>query len=129
EWQDLVAQLHDVATRELRLDVGSSWAHPDHVHRALLTGLLSHVGLREGDRRDYLGARGARFVLWPGSVLARKPPRWVMAAEIVETSRLFARTVAAVDPQWVERAAAHLVVRSYSEPHWDARRGSVTAYE
>jgi ATP-dependent helicase HrpA len=129
EWQDLVGQLRDIATKDLDLVEGEAWAHPDHVHRALLSGLLSHVGLKEPDGRDYLGARGARFVLWPGSGLARKQPRWVMAAELVETSRLFARTVARVDPLWVEQAAPHLVLRIYSEPHWDAERGAVMAFE
>jgi ATP-dependent helicase HrpA len=129
EWQDLVAQLRDVVTRDLGLSEGEARAHPDHVHRALLAGLLSHIGLKEGDGRDYLGARGVRFVLWPGSALARKPPRWVMAAELVETSRLFARTVARIEPQWVEAAAPHLVVRTYSEPSWDAERGAVMAFE
>jgi ATP-dependent helicase HrpA len=129
EWQDLVGQLRDIASKDLGLSEGEAWAHPDHVHRALLTGLLSHVGLKEPDGRDYLGARGARFVLWPGSGLARKQPRWVMAAELVETSRLFARTVARVDPLWVEQAAPHLVLRIYSEPHWDAERGAVMAFE
>ena len=129
EWQDLVAQLRDVATRDLGLTLSEGWSHPDHVHRALLAGLLSHIGLKEPEGRDYLGARGAKFVLWPGSALARKQPRWVMAAELVETSRLFARTVARVDPQWIESAAEHLVVRTYSEPHWDADRGAVMAFE
>jgi ATP-dependent helicase HrpA len=129
EWQDLVGQLRDIATKDLELVEGEAWAHADHVHRALLTGLLSHVGLKEPDGRDYLGARGARFVLWPGSGLARRQPRWVMAAELVETSRLFARTVARVDPLWVEQAADHLVLRIYSEPHWDAERGAVMAFE
>ena len=129
EWQDLVAQLRDVVTRDLGLHVGDLGAHRDHVHRALLTGLLSHVGLRANDGRGYLGARGAKFVLWPGSSLAAKPPRWVMAAELVETSRLFARAVAAIDPQWIEQAGAHLLSRSYSEPHWDARRGVAMGYE
>jgi ATP-dependent helicase HrpA len=129
EWQDLVAQLRDVATRDLGLGLSDGWSHPDHVHRALLAGLLSHVGLKDAEGREYLGARGAKFVLWPGSALARKQPRWVMAAELVETSRLFARTVARVDPQWIESAAEHLVARTYSEPHWDAERGAVMAFE
>jgi ATP-dependent helicase HrpA len=129
EWQDLYGQLRSVA-RELELQVDDDApADPGQVHRALLAGLLSHVGLRDPDKRDYLGARGARFAVFPGSTLARKTPRWVMAAELVETSRLFARTVARVDPQWVEPLAAHLVKRQYSEPHWDAARGGVVAVE
>ena len=129
EWQDLVAQLLDVVRRDLGMKVGAGGAHPDNVHRALLAGLLSHLGLKDPDGRSYLGARGAKFVLWPGSSLATKPPRWVMAAELVETSRLFARTVASIDPQWVEQAGEHLLDRTYSEPHWDERRGAVMGYE
>jgi ATP-dependent helicase HrpA len=132
EWQDLVAQLRDVVTRDLGLHEAApdaAWAPPDHVHRALLAGLLSHIGLKEVDGRDYLGARGVKFVLWPGSGLARKQPRWVMAAELVETSRLFARVVAKIEPEWIEAAAPHLVARTYSEPTWDAKRGAVMAFE
>jgi ATP-dependent helicase HrpA len=129
EWQDLVAQLRDVVTRDLGFSENDARSHPDTVHRALLAGLLSHIGLKEGDARDYLGARGVRFVLWPGSALVRKQPRWVMAAELVETSRLFARTNARIEPEWIEAAAKHLVVRTYSEPRWDADRGAVMAFE
>src|SRR5687767_97167 len=78
---------------------------------------------------EYLGARGAKFVLWPGSVLARKQPEWVMVAELVETSRLFGRTAARVDPAWIEPLAGHLVKTTYSEPHWERKRGSVVASE
>ncbi|MGY1665333.1 ATP-dependent RNA helicase HrpA [Geodermatophilus sp. SYSU D00696] len=141
EWQDLHGQLRSTA-RRLGMTVGDLAAEPDErgVHTALLAGLLSQVGLqledtrrKDGDRRrggrEYLGARGARFVIAPGTPLARKPPRWVVAAELVETSRLFARTVARVDPDDVERLAAHLVKREHSEPRWDAKRGSVVASE
>ena len=141
EWQDLYGQLRSTA-RRLGMTVGEPAAEPDErgISAALLSGLLSHVGLqveegkgRDGDRRrggrEYLGARNARFVLAPGTPLARKPPRWVVAAELVETSRLFARTVARIDPEVVERLAEHLVKRQYSEPRWDAKRGSVVATE
>ncbi|WP_298801176.1 ATP-dependent RNA helicase HrpA [uncultured Pseudokineococcus sp.] len=123
----------------------------DRVHASVLAGFLSSIGMREErakdprgqqrpggegrpERRDrrgveYLGARGARFALWPGSVLARKPPAWVMAAELVETSRLWARGVAAIQPEWVEALAGHLVRRTYSEPHWSKKRASVVASE
>ncbi len=94
------------------------------VHRALLAGLVTQVGAREGDRADYSAPRGARFAIWPGSALAKKPPRWVMAAELVETGRLWARVVAPVQPQWVEAAASHLLKWSYGEPAWDAARGA-----
>ncbi|MEZ5114922.1 MAG: ATP-dependent RNA helicase HrpA [Candidatus Nanopelagicales bacterium] len=128
EWQDLVGQLRQVVA-ELGMTLNSTPAEPDAVHRALLPGLLSHVGLRDERTRDYLGARGARFAVWPGSALAKKPPTWVMAAELVETTRLWARDVARVDPLHVEEAAAHLVSRTYSEPHWSARSGAAMAYE
>ena len=93
--------------------------------RSLLAGLLSHVGLWEPEKREYLGARGARFALWPGSALFRKPPRWVMAAELVETSRLWGRDLGRIEPEWVEPLAEHLVKRTYSEPHWSAKHGAV----
>jgi len=99
------------------------------VHLSLLAGLLSHIGLKDTDKQEYLGARNARFAVFPGSALFKKPPRWVMAAELVETSRLWARVVARIEPEWVERLAGHLVVRVYSEPRWDARRGAVLANE
>jgi ATP-dependent helicase HrpA len=101
---------------------GSGRARRAEVHQALLSGLVTQVGLREGERADFAAPRGARFAIWPGSVLAKKSPRWVMAAELVETSRLWARVVAPVRPQWVERAAAHLLKWSYSDPEWDATR-------
>ncbi len=141
EWQDLHGQLRSTA-RRLGMTVGDLAAEPDErgITTALLAGLLSQVGLQvEGHKhdtgtrgrpsREYLGARGARFVIAPGTPLAKKPPRWVVAAELVETSRLFARTVARVDPDDVERLAGHLVTREYSEPRWDAKRGSVVASE
>ncbi|MDP9428985.1 MAG: ATP-dependent RNA helicase HrpA, partial [Actinomycetota bacterium] len=141
EWQDLYGQLRSTA-RRLGMTVGELAPEPGErgISAALLSGLLSHVGLqvedgkgRDGDRRrggrEYLGARNARFVIAPGTPLARKPPRWVVAAELVETSRLFARTVARIDPEVVERLADHLVKREYSEPRWDAKRGSVVATE
>jgi ATP-dependent helicase HrpA len=137
EWQDLYGQLRSTA-RRLGISVGELATEPDErgIHTALLAGLLSHVGVQvedakntRGRGREYLGARNARFVIAPGTPLAKKPPRWVVAAELVETSRLFARTVARVDPEVVERLADHLVKRQYSEPRWDAKRGSVVATE
>jgi ATP-dependent helicase HrpA len=147
EWQDLHGQLRGTA-RRLGMNVGELANEPDErgIHTALLAGLLSHVGLQvenpkghnghngpsRPDRRgsrEYLGARNTRFVIAPGTPLAKKPPRWVVAAELVETSRLFARTVARIDPEDVEKLAAHLVHRQYSEPRWDAKRGSVVATE
>ncbi|UGT63485.1 ATP-dependent RNA helicase HrpA [Nocardia asteroides] len=99
------------------------------IHQALLAGMLSHLGLREAETREFLGARNAKFMIFPGSALAKKPPRWVMAAELVETSRLWGRMAAKVEPEWAERLAGDLVKRTYSEPHWSAKRGAAQAYE
>jgi ATP-dependent helicase HrpA len=128
EWHDVHSQLRRTA-KDLGLKPGNLGADPDLVHQALLPGLLSHVGLRELDGREFLGARQARFMIFPGSGLAKKPPRLVMVGELVETSRLWGRTAAKIHPEWVEAAGAHLVNRSYSEPHWSTRRGAVMARE
>lgn len=128
EWQDLQSQLWRVA-RDLGMRRNDTAAQPDAVHRALLTGLLSHIGQRDGDARDYRGARGARFAIQPGSVLFKPSPRWVMAAELVETSRLWARTAAGIQPEWAERAGAHLLVRTHGDPWWSAERGAAVASE
>jgi len=133
EWRDLYSQLRQVAG-ELGIRPRSTTAHPDHVHQAVLSGLLSHLGVRDRETRDYRGARGSTFAIAPGSVLARgaarrSPPAWVMAAELVETSRLWARRVAAVQPEWAERLGAHLVRRSYGDPRWDGRSGRAVTSE
>jgi len=141
EWQDLHGQLRGAA-RRLGMTTGTLAPAPDErgVTASLLAGLLSQVGMQAEpvkDRsgkpgrpgREYLGTRNTRFVIAPGTPLAKKPPRWVVAAELVETSRLFARTVARIDPEVVEKLADHLVSRQYSEPRWDAKRGSVVATE
>src|SRR5690606_27346438 len=98
EWQDLHAQLRRTV-RDLGMTLNTAPAEPEVITRALLAGLLSHIGLRRGDTREYDGARGTRFALWPGSALAKRPPTWVVAAELVETSRLWARTVARIEPE------------------------------
>jgi ATP-dependent helicase HrpA len=128
EWQDLAGQLRSIA-RDLGIRESDEPAPPASVHAALLAGLLSHVGLREGDGRDYQGARNSRFVLAPGSVLTKRPPRWIVVADLVETSRLFGRVGARIDPDTVERIAGDLVQRTHSEPHWDAERGAVMGFE
>ena len=147
EWQDFESQLRQVA-RQIGLTPGKHGAtepDDDRIHQALLSGLLSHIGLKEepesrrgstggrsGGRRpltEYLGARGARFAIFPGSGLARRQPDFVMAAELVETSRLWGRQNAAIDPAWAERLGEHLVKRSYSEPHWSRKRAAVMGYE
>jgi ATP-dependent helicase HrpA len=128
EWQDLVGQLRSIA-RDMGIREQDEPADPARVHAALTAGLLSHIGVREGETRDYQGARNSKFVLAPGSVLTKRPPRWIVVADLVETSRLYGRIAARIEPEAVERVAAHLVQRTYSEPHWDAKRGSATAFE
>ena len=132
EWQDLVGQLRQVA-KSLGIstagDVGAPGDEPKPVHLSLLAGLLSHIGLWDPDRREYAGARGAHFAVWPGSALFKKPPAWAMAGELVETSRLWGRDLGRIDPEWVEPLAEHLLKRSYSEPHWSTKQGAVMAYE
>jgi ATP-dependent helicase HrpA len=128
EWQDLFGQLRSLAAA-VGVSVSTLPADPQRIHLSLLAGLLSHLGLKDVDKNDYLGARGARFAIFPGSALFKKPPRWVMAAELVETSRLYARVTARIEPEWAEQLAGHLVKRSYSEPHWEKDRGAVMAYE
>ncbi|UQU68040.1 ATP-dependent RNA helicase HrpA [Couchioplanes caeruleus] len=131
EWQDIYSQLRQVA-RGLDLTVTEDDERvPDaqQFHTAMLAGLLSHIGLKDTDKREYLGARGAKFAIFPGSALFKKQPRWVMSAELVETSRLWGRVNARIEPDWAEKLAPHLVKRSYSEPHWEKKQGAVMAYE
>jgi ATP-dependent RNA helicase HrpA len=128
EWQDLVVQLGDAA-REVGLTLNDAPAEGQQIHAALLSGLLSHVGMKDARTREYTGARGARFAIFPGSALARRGPSWVMVAELVETTRLWGRTAAAVDVKQVEPLAEHLVKRSYGEPRWDRGRAAVVATE
>ncbi|MCW2857245.1 MAG: ATP-dependent helicase HrpA [Marmoricola sp.] len=131
EWQEFESQLRQVAKQVGLKPTARTAARAaeDTIHQALLAGLLSHIGQRDPDRRDYLGARGARFSIFPGSGLFKKQPDFVIAAELVETSKLWGRQCAAVDPLWVERAAAHLVTRTWSEPHWSKKRAAVMARE
>jgi ATP-dependent helicase HrpA len=128
EWQDVYSQLRQVA-RTFGIRAGSASDDHDSIHRSLLAGLLSHIGLKDPERQEYLGARGARFAISPGSALFKKPPRWVMAAELVETTRLWGRVAARIEPEWAEPLAEHLVKRSYSEPHWEQDAGAVIALE
>ena len=141
EWQDYESQLRQVA-KEMKLDVGHPSDTPDEdgIHQALLSGLLSHIGAleerdttsRPGERRpmrEYVGARNARFAVFPGSVLKGRNPAFLMSAELVETSRLWARQNAAIKPEWAETLGAHLVKRTFSEPHWSRKRAAVMARE
>ena len=141
EWQDLQGQLQRLAG-DLGVAVDSSSTERTVVHLSLLAGLLSQIGMKaepvrpaasvtsgRRPRAEYLGARNARFAIFPGSSLARQTPDWIVAAELVETSRLWARTVASIEPEWIEPLAQHLVRRNYSEPHWERKRGSAVALE
>jgi ATP-dependent helicase HrpA len=132
EWQDVFSQLRQV-TGQLGIRAGAEAAHPDHIHQALLAGLLSHIGMRDGTAddksRDYSGAHGSKFAIGNGSVLSRKQPKWVIAAELVETNRLWARTVASVQPEWAEVIGKHLTKYSYGEPRWEARSGRAVVGE
>jgi ATP-dependent helicase HrpA len=127
EWRELHRQLL-LAVREQGMTLNDAPADHASVHQAVLAGSLSLIGLHD-ERGEYLGPRNLRFRIFPGSALAAKSPRWLMAGEIVETRRVYARCVAAVEPAWIESAAGHLVKRSYSEPHWSSRRGEVQAFE
>ena len=127
EWRELHRQLL-LAVRELGMRVNEVPADYAAVHRSILAGSLSLIGLLD-EKGQYLGPRNLRFRVFPGSTLARATPRWLMAAEILETSRVYARSVAAVDAPWIEEAAGHLLKRSYSEPHWNPKRGEVIAEE
>lgn len=127
EWRDAHRQLMLIC-RELQLVFNEESASYDSLHRALLTGLLSHIGQKSEDN-DYLGARQRRFLIHPSTGLGRKKPQWIMSAELVETTRLYARLVARIDPLWAERAAAHLTRQTWLEPHWEKRRGQCVAYE
>ncbi|MBB4714118.1 ATP-dependent helicase HrpA [Streptomyces luteogriseus] len=139
EWQDIYTQLRTVA-KQMGIHLNEEDAPDDRIHLSLLAGLLSHIGMKdvkeaggEGGRssakNEYLGARNAKFAIFPGSALFKKPPRFVMSAELVETSRLWARVNAKIEPEWVEPLAAHLVKRTYSEPHWEKDQAAVMAYE
>ena len=128
EWRDVHSQLLTVV-REHGWRLNESEATYEQIHLALLTGLLGNVGLKADDEPHYLGARGIKFFLWPGSTLVKKAGRWVVAGELVETSRLYARCLAKIEPEWIEKVAGHLLKKSLSEPHWEKRPAQVTAFE
>ena len=128
EWEDIHAQIVRVM-RELDFAPNDTPASGEQIHRALLPGLLSKIGMWNAEARIYVGARQTKFQIHPSSGLARKPPQWVMAAELVETSQLFARSVAKIDPGWIEQAAGSLCKRSHGDPHWEMKAGQVVAKE
>lgn len=127
EWQDIVYQLTSVV-EEMGLKLTDNEAELDNVHQALLSGMLSHIGFKD-EKQSYKGARNSQFHVFPGSSLFKKSPKWLMSAELVETSKLYARINAKIDIAWVPSLAQHLVKRSYSEPHWEKKPGCVIAYE
>ena len=128
EWRDVHSQLFTLV-REQGWRMNEAAATYEQLHLALLTGLLGNVGYKSDDEPLYLGARGIRFHLWPGSSLSKKAGRWVVAGELVETSRLFARTIANVQPEWLERVGGHLLKKSWGDPRWEKKSGQVSAYE
>ncbi|MFF9033903.1 ATP-dependent RNA helicase HrpA [Streptomyces sp. NPDC014892] len=139
EWQDIYSQLRTVA-KQMDIHLNEEDAPEQHIHVSLLAGLLSHIGMKDvkdagaesgrgSGKNEYLGARNAKFAIFPGSALFKKPPRFVMSAELVETSRLWARVNARIEPEWVEPLAEHLLKRTYSEPHWEKDQAAVMAYE
>ncbi|MET9460967.1 ATP-dependent RNA helicase HrpA [Streptomyces canus] len=131
EWQDIYSQLRTVA-KQMGIHLNEDDAPDQSVHVSLLAGLLSHIGMKDvkdGNKNEYLGARSAKFAIFPGSALFKKQPRFVMSAELVETSRLWARVNAKIEPEWVEPLAEHLLKRTYSEPHWEKDQAAVMAYE
>lgn len=128
EWQDIYRQIN-LVMREMDIKVEQKEAGYQSLHTSLLSGMLSHVGLKDTENRNYQGARNARFHIFPGSALFKKQPKWIMVAELVETSKLWGRIAAKIDPEWIEPLAPHLIKRSYSEPHWEKNRAAVTAFE
>ncbi|WP_225099834.1 ATP-dependent RNA helicase HrpA [Streptomyces sp. CoH27] len=131
EWQDIYLQLRTVA-KQMGIHLAEEDAPSDRIHTSLLSGLLSHIGMKDvkdGNKNEYLGARNAKFAIFPGSALFKKQPKFVMSAELVETSRLWARVNAKIEPEWVEPLAEHLLKRTYSEPHWEKDQAAVMAYE
>ncbi|MEY2729196.1 MAG: ATP-dependent helicase HrpA [Pseudomonadota bacterium] len=128
EWRDVHAQLHTVVA-EHGWRLNSEPAGYEPLHLSLLTGLLGNVGLKSDEEEHYLGARGIRFWRHPGAHLSRKPGRWIMVAELVETTRLFGRGIAAIEPGWIVQVGAHLLKKQLLEPHWERKAGEVVAME
>ncbi|KPM82765.1 ATP-dependent RNA helicase HrpA [Pseudoalteromonas lipolytica] len=127
EWQDIVYQLSTVCN-EMGIKATTNVADSERIHQSLLSGMLSHIGFKD-EKQIYKGARNSQFHIFPGSGLFKKSPKWIMSAELVETSKLYARINARIDLKWVEGFAQHLVKRSYSEPHWEKKPGAVIAFE
>ncbi|MDO4928523.1 MAG: ATP-dependent RNA helicase HrpA [Corynebacterium sp.] len=131
EWYDLIDQLRNIGSQFGWKDISKKTADvdPEVLHRSLLCGMLSQIGVREGNTKEYLGTRNTHFMIFPGSGTAKQPPQFVVAAELVETSRLWARNVAGIDPRWVEEYGAALLKHSYSDPEWIEKRGSAIVHQ
>lgn len=132
EWRDLYQQLSEIVLEldmTINTPVSDFKLHYSAIHRALLTGMLGNIGFKDGDAEGYLGARGIRFHIAPGSALRKAKPKWVMAAELIETSRLYGRYVAAIDADWIEPLAQHLTQSHYSDPRWDRKMAQVQAWQ
>ncbi|AEK92561.1 ATP-dependent RNA helicase HrpA [Corynebacterium pseudotuberculosis] len=131
EWSDLIRQLRSIGEQIGWTNPDDIAGHliPDNLHKALLAGLLSHIGLRDGDSKEFIGSRNSRFLVFPGSSLAKRPPQFLMAAELVETSRLWARNVAEIDPAWVEHIGKNLLKHNYSEPYWSTKRVAAMVHQ
>ncbi|WP_394130070.1 ATP-dependent RNA helicase HrpA [Shewanella maritima] len=127
EWQDLYSQIRQ-AVHDLKWRLNDNPADYESLHKSVLSGLLSHIGFKDNNN-EYIGARNRKFFVFPGSPLAKKGPKWIMAAELTETSRLFARCCAKIQPQWLESLAAHLIKKQHNEPHYEAKPASVIAFE
>ncbi len=128
EWSDVLSQLRRVA-RDLGLKVNHTAAEADQIHLSLLAGLLSQVAMKDPTGSEFRGARNAKLMIAPGSVFSRNSPKWIMAGELVETNRLWARVVAKIEPEWLEKVGDHLVKRTYADPWWDPERGSAVSTE
>ena len=132
EWRDTHRQLHlickELKQQDAKFVEKEQEASYESIHRALLAGLLSHMGFKQ-ENKEYLGARNRRFLLFPGTAVYKKAPKWIMAAELVETSQLYARCIAKIDPTWAEKLAGNITKRNYSEPHWEKKRAEVVAIE
>ncbi|MGX2039191.1 ATP-dependent RNA helicase HrpA [Methylocaldum sp. MU1018] len=128
EWRDIHGQIMEVVKGELDLKLNQAPGEYGEIHRALLSGLLSNVSLKQ-EQNEYVGARGAKLFIHPGSFLFKPKPKWIMSAEQVETSKVYARTVAKIEPEWIEKVGAHLVKRQHYDPHWERKAARAAVYE
>jgi ATP-dependent helicase HrpA len=128
EWQDVYFQINQ-SMKEMDMKLTDSAGDYLKIHTSILSGLLSHIGLKDQEKNEYQGARNAKFSIFPASGLFKKQPKWIMSAELVETSKLWGRVIAKIQPEWIEPLAGHLIKRSFSEPHWSKKQAAVMAHE